>query len=317
MSCCEGDLTSDQDNKFDIFYSDVLYKKHWSDGFLTLKYKGKTDNFSIRTSSQLCLERNPDGFGSDVVSKNICHNVKLVTRFPKERSVATHFLPDGTIKVGVHLGPITIGGQKPDLKAILKTDKSFGSTVAKVALEHQTESHENLTSFRWGCNDNSLTIGNRFIGKHKQFRYGAYLKANLTKFALLKYDAFVSFREGSTEVSLEHVSKDSNSISLGNNVLSYVLHRPLFDVAASLVFNLVDSTYKPIIGAAKEVNPNLFLKWRLEDWRTFVFSANINVNKNVKLGFGTSYDLTPAAFKAMVGDNSFRLPMGFGLEFQS
>jgi len=318
MSCCEGgaDFT-DYKNEFDLHYRDVLYRHHWNHAFLETRYEGRTDNFAIKTDSRLCFQR--EEARVDYIPRTICHNVKLTTFYTKGRALSTHFLPCGTIKFGAHLGTLKLGNHQPELRAIFKTDKSLAAWTGKLALDQKTESYENHTTLRGNCcGDELFTIANTFLGKHTNYRFGGKLKLNLNKFSLLKYDAFAVYRHNDRELSLEHLSnKGSDSLSLGNVILSLVHHHKKGDCVASVNYSQQDKNYIATVGGSCEINPNLNVKWRLEDWKNLVFSSNIKVNNHVKLGLGTGFDISSTALTKIIGDNSFRLPIGFGLEFNS
>jgi len=295
----------------------VLYENYWQDGFLNLKYKGKTDRFSVRAFSNLSFRTDDN----NEIKPSSNSAVKILTNLPNGRAIDAKVFNSGEIRVESNLGQLNIGGKKTNVSASVKTNSELGEFKPSIALSYEGAAIDNSVRLKFGKKGccNKFVLGHRVLYTRSDWRMGFASKINLSKGQLSKYNAFVGVRKGNTEINLEHLSKSRTKISLGKLVLSTVYHCPKIDYAAKIAYRPFkeQNEFKPTFGISTEINPNVQLKARLDGGRYLALATTLKVTDRITVGLGTELELKRKNLHQWIGEGNFRIPMGINVEFNN
>jgi len=89
------------------------------------------------------------------------------------------------------------------------------------------------------------------------------------------------------------------------------------DTTASIVADPKEKHANVVFGGNHHINSHLNLKWRFEHLKDLYLTSNIDVNARVKLGITTHLNLTEEGIRNIKGKNSFNLPVGLSVQFNS
>jgi hypothetical protein len=293
--------------QFNLDYARILSDDYVHDKFLTVKYTGKGNLFTVASKGTLNFKLGADKREQPVTSSE----VKIVTNI-EGRNLETKFNNRGAIRVWGNLGTYSI--VKPIIvTSKLKTTNAFKSFSTNLALEYQGKGVNVWTALH--LKEGLVPyLDEKMIFRVDRFQFGYAAKLNLTAYTLARYNLFLAYQERDFGVVAEHVSRNKTKIELGKLLLAATYRRAGNDYIAKLSYRPHhNEPYRFKVGGVLNINRETALRFKINNNTKLSLSTKYKYNNNLTVVAGTQVNLLDPA--STLTKRTIPVPLGFSLQF--
>lgn len=293
--------------QFNLDYTKILGDDYVHNKFLTVKYAGKGNFFSVSGKGTLDFKLGADKREQPVTSSE----VKLVTNV-EGRNLEAKFSNRGAIRVWGNLGTYSI--VKPlIITSKIKTNNAFSSFSTNLGFEYQGSGVNVWTALhlKEGL---APYLAEKMIFRVDKFQFGYATKLNLTAYTLARYNLFLAYAERDFGVVAEHVSRNKTKIELGKLLLAATYRRAGNDYIAKFSYRPHNSEpYRFKVGGVFSLNRDTAFRFKINNNAKLSLSSKYRYNSNLTLVAGTQVNLIDPA--RSLTKKTIPVPLGISLEF--
>mmetsp|Transcript_71006 Transcript_71006/g.98657 ORF Transcript_71006/g.98657 Transcript_71006/m.98657 type:complete len:360 (-) Transcript_71006:105-1184(-) len=283
-------------NSFNLDYERPILDDFVHGKFLTLKYTGKGERFQVAGKEVLDFKQvtknGPDGKPVLVNDKPVkedaiaCSSeIKYITNV-RGRNIEAKFDSNNGVRLWSNLGEYDLG-ERFNFFAKIKTNKKFDTVSGNVHAEHKGKACNAHVRFdvKRKTDIQDYFFNNKVVLNYKPFRFGYQVKLSLTQFKLRRYNAFVHFNHNEFDGFVEHISKDTKALNLGEIILAGLYRKSGHQVAAKFSYSHKQALANKAIEASNADQTDPAKKAKTVSPFGFTLAGNFKINnkQNVRV----------------------------------